>query len=107
MCRPGTRSASRVRGGLGLSRVLTLLPAGAANLLRHQENALQQYTNRAGTFRIWCSKLSTDEARSLERILDDAGVRGTKDEYGLAYGPLDPAYFKATDFSLTFNPLYP
>jgi hypothetical protein len=93
--------------GLDLARVLALLPPSAANVLRRQENTPQQFTNRAGTFHLWCSKLTNDEARALERILDDAGIPGTKDEFGLAYGPFDPADFKARDYSLTFNPLFP
>ena len=93
--------------GLGLARILALLPPSAANVLRDQENARQEYTNRAGTFQLWCSKLPNDEARALERMLDNAGIPGTKDEFGLAYGPFDPADFKATDYSITFNPLYP
>jgi hypothetical protein len=104
---PGYSVCVQGKRGLGLAHVLALLPPTAANLLRHHENARQQYTNRAGTFQFWCSTLSTHEAHALERILDDAGIPGTKDEFGLAYGPFDPADFKATDYSVTFNPLSP
>jgi hypothetical protein len=93
--------------GLGLSRVLALLPESAGDLLRAQENTRETNTNRAGTFVSWCSDLTNDEARALERRLDEAGVRGSKDVFGLAYGPFDMAYGDATDFSLSFNPMLP
>jgi hypothetical protein len=44
---------------------------------------------------------------ALERVLNEAGVRGTRNESGLAYGPFDPAYFSTKDFSLDFSPLFP
>jgi hypothetical protein len=93
--------------GLGLSRVLALLPPRAEDLLRTQENTPGTYTNLIGTFVVWCSHLTNDEARALERILDDAGLRGTKDVFGLAYGVPDIAYAGATEFSLGFNPMFP
>jgi hypothetical protein len=93
--------------GLELSRVLALLPPRAEALLRTQENAPQEYTNLIGTFRLWCSELTNDEARALERLLDDARVRGLKHVWGLTYGAGDSAYFSATDFSLDFSPLFP
>ena len=60
----------------------------------------------AGTFHSWCSELTTQEARKLERILDDAGVRGWKDVFGLTYGSPGPGP-DATEFSLIFNPNLP
>jgi hypothetical protein len=95
--------------GLGLSRVLGLLPERAEKVLRAQELAPSHYTNLIGTFVVWCSHLTNEEARALERILDDAGVRVTRDVFGLAYrsGPFDPAYFGAKDFSIGFSPLLP
>jgi hypothetical protein len=102
--------------GLGLSRVLALLPESAGDLLGAQENTRETNTNQAGTFVSWCSELTNDEARVLERRMDDAGVRGLKDEFGLTYGTVDKfgvygtpdvAYFDATDFSLSFNPILP
>jgi hypothetical protein len=93
--------------GLGLSSVLALLPPAAEDLLRTQENTPDPYTNLIGTFVPWCSQLANDEARALERILDDAGVRGSKSVFGLEYGPPDIAYADATEFSLRFNPMFP
>lgn len=93
--------------GLGLTRVLALLPPKAEELLRAQENTPEHGTNLVGTFVHWCSHMTNEEAHALERVLDDAGVPGNKDEFGLAYGLLDIAYAEATDFSLGFNPLLP
>jgi hypothetical protein len=92
--------------GVGLSRVLALLPPAAEALLRAQENTPGTYTNLRGTFPIWCSELTNEEARALERILDAAGVSGWKDVFGLTYGAPGPGE-DATEFSLTFSPILP
>ena len=92
--------------GVGLSGVLALLPPAAEGLLRAQENKPMPYTNLVGTFPNWCSELTTQEARKLERILDRAGVRGWKDVFGLTYGSPGPGP-DATEFSLAFNPNLP
>jgi hypothetical protein len=93
--------------GLGLDRILALLPPAAEALLRAQENTPGTYTNLLGTFRYYCSELTNEEARALERILDRAGVSGTKDVFGLTYGARDIAYADATEFLLNFNPILP
>jgi hypothetical protein len=93
--------------GVGLSRVLALLPPAAEDLLRTQDRTQGEYTNLIGSFVYWCSDLTNEEARALERILDRAGVSGTKDVFGLAYGVPDIAYADATEFSLDFSPLLP
>ena len=92
--------------GLGLSRVLALLPPAAEALLRAQENTPGSYTILGGRFPIWCSELTNEEARALERILDAAGVNGWKDVFGLTYGAPGPGE-DAMEFSLTFNPILP
>lgn len=92
--------------GVGLSRVLALLPPAAENVLRAQENTPGTYTNLMGTFPYWCSELTNEEARALERILDAAGVSGWKDVFGLTYGAPGPGA-DATEFSLTFGPILP
>jgi hypothetical protein len=92
--------------GVGLPRLLALLPPAAGELLRAQENKPMPYTNLVGTFPSWCSELTTQEARKLERILDGAGVRGWKDVFGLTYGAPGPGP-DATEFSLIFNPNLP
>lgn len=92
--------------GLGLHRILALLPPAAAALLRAQENTPGTYTNLVGTFPIWCSDLTNEEARALEWTLDAAGVGGWKDVFGLTYGAPGPGE-AATEFSLTFSPILP
>ena len=92
--------------GVGLARVLALLPRAAGDLLRAQENKPMPYTNLAGAFPSWCSELTTQEARELERALDGAGVKSVKDVFGLSYGAPGPQA-AATEFSLIFNPNLP
>jgi hypothetical protein len=93
--------------GLGLSRVLALLPERAEDMLRAQELVPNSSTNHIGTFVAWCARLRNEEARALERILDEAGVRGHESEFGLEYGAFDPAYFSAEDFGIGFWPILP
>jgi hypothetical protein len=85
--------------GVGLDRVLALLPPAAENMLRAQENTRM--------FPYWCSELTNEEARALERILDAAGVSGTKDVFGLTYLAPGPGGGATRRFSLTFNPILP
>jgi hypothetical protein len=96
---------------IGLARVLALLPPRAADLLRPQENTPDEYTNLIGTFRLWCSDLTNDEARALEQALNDAGVPVSEDQDGTylgeRFGSSDPAEFSAEEFSLSFHPNLP
>ena len=87
--------------GVGLSRVLALLPPRARDLLRAQDRTEEKYTNPTGSFVYWRSDLTNEEARALARILDDAGLSGTRDEFGLRYGG------PGTEVSLGFDPLLP
>lgn len=89
--------------GVGLTGLFALLPPAAARLLRAQENTPRPYTILDGTFARWCSELTNDEARALERILDDAGVSSVKDLMGLAYGAFDVPYVDPTEFSVDFS----
>jgi hypothetical protein len=88
--------------GVGLSRLFEFLPPPAASLLRAQEKTPQPYWNRPGTVAHWCSDLTNDEARTLERILDEAGVSGVKSVYGLEYGVFDVALAAPTEFRVGF-----
>jgi len=90
--------------GVGLPRVLALLPPAAEDLLRAQDRTQGEYTNLIGSFVYWCSDLANEEARSLARILDDAGLNGFGDVFGLTYGEVEPG---ATEVSLEFAPLLP
>ena len=92
--------------GVGLPRLLALLPPAAGDLLRAQENKPMPYTNLAGTFPSWCSELTTQEARKLERILDGAGVQERQRRIRtVVRSARTPA--AATEFSLIFNPNLP
>jgi hypothetical protein len=64
-----------------LSQVLAVLPPAAADLLGSQDSTRGQ----APAFVYWCSDLTNEEARALARTLDDAGLEGDKDEFGLRY----------------------
>jgi hypothetical protein len=84
---------------VGLDRVLALLPPAAENMLRAQE--------KTRMFPYWCSELTNEEARALERILDAAGVSGTKDVFGLTYDAPGPGGGATRRFSITFGPILP
>ena len=94
--------------GVGRDSVLALLPPRAAGFLSGKESRPNNYTNGIGTFVVWCSDLTNEEARSLERILDDAGWEGRRDVFGLTYGSFDVAASgNPEEFSLQFAPLLP
>jgi hypothetical protein len=84
---------------VGVDRVLTLLPPAAENMLRAQE--------KTRMFPYWCSDLTNEEARALERILDAAGVSGIKDVFGLTYAAPGAGGGATRRFSLTFDPILP
>jgi hypothetical protein len=87
-----------------LSLALAPLPPAAADLLRTQDRTRGQ----APTFVYWCSNLTNEEARALARILDDAGLAGVADEFGLRYEHAGRrAAFLEFEVSLEFEPLLP
>lgn len=91
--------------GLGLSRVLALLPPAAVDMLRTQDRTQEEYGTLNGSGSpYWCSDLTNEEAHALARIFDDADLNGSADAFGLAYGEREPG---ATEFSLWFTPLLP
>lgn len=89
--------------GVGLSQVLALFPSAAEDLLRSQGIRREQ----APSFVYWCSDLTNKEARKLARILDDAGLNGHEDVFGVTYGAYEREPVGPTEFSLTFGPLIP
>ena len=93
--------------GVGLSRLFELLPPQAARLLRVQENTPQYFWDRPGTVAAWCSDLTNDEARALERILDDAGLNGVESLDGLGYGVRDVHLAGPTEFFVGFDSSLP
>ena len=75
--------------GVGLPRLLALLPPAAGDLLRAQENKPMPYTNLAGTFSSWCSELTTEESASSNGS-STVRVNSVKDVFGLSYGAPGP-----------------
>lgn len=98
------------RQGIGLSSVLSSLPLPAQDLLHTWERTSQELSgNRLGRqpLDIWCSDVTTEEARALAQILDEAGVRDRhEDVFGLRYvfGARDAG---ATEVTLSIGPLLP
>ena len=76
--------------GIGLDRVLDSFPRSAEEWLRPLDRT-HDVNDRFGPtgmgFEVWCSTVSTDEARSLAEILDaaDTAVSVSRDVFGLAY----------------------
>lgn len=94
------------RGGEGvdeLPQVLALFPPAAVGMLRFQGIRREE----APSFVYWCSDLTNAEARTLARILDDAGLEGYEDAFGLSYGVYEREPIGAKEFWLTFGPLLP
>jgi hypothetical protein len=64
--------------GVGLDRVLSSLPEGIEHRLRPLERTherIDRYGPYGTGFEIWCSTVTTEQARELGRLLEDAGVR--------------------------------
>jgi hypothetical protein len=97
--------------GVGLDQVLGSLPRSAAELLRSLDRT-DEVSDSLGPggdgFEVWCSTVTTDEARSLAGILDDADTADEVilDVFGVQYkfGQRDPG---ATDVDLWFRPVLP
>lgn len=100
---PSGYSVCYYGAGVGLSQVLALLPQAAEDLLRSQDIRREQ----APAFAYWCSDLTNEEARALARILDDSGLKGYEDVFGLTYGVREREPVGANEFVLTFGPLSP
>ena len=96
--------------GAGLDRVLASLPQEAEDLLRSWDRTFERLPAPLGHgsgLDIWCSVVTTEEARDLGAILDDAGL-GRRDFGGM---PLfltrllgDPA---EPEVSIRFSPKLP
>jgi hypothetical protein len=97
---PSAYSVCYYGAGVGLSQVLALLPQAAEDLLRSQDIRREQ----APAFAYWCSDLTNEEARVLARILDDSGLKGYEDVFGLTYGVREREPLGPKDFVLTFGP---
>jgi len=97
--------------GVGLDRVLGSFPRSAEERLGSLDRT-HELSDRYGPagmgFEVWCSTVSTDEARSLAEILDaaDTAVSVSRDVFGLAYefGLRD---LDGTHVTLAFYPALP
>jgi hypothetical protein len=56
------------------SRILQLLPTPAADLLRTRDTTRDEFAGSRGPIPYWCSVMTTEEARELAKILEDAGA---------------------------------
>jgi hypothetical protein len=71
--------------GVRLSGVLLSFPPKAANLLRAYGPRRNDYTNLVGSHVMWCSTITDDEARALDRALGGDSKERSEDVFGLRY----------------------
>ena len=92
--------------GIGLSRVLAALPRPAEDMLRSLGRRRSELPQRYPelSLDIWCSHVTTEEARALAQLLDDAGEEGHESIFGLRYVVGQPG---GTVVSVSFGPLLP
>jgi hypothetical protein len=91
----------------GLDRLLSLLPAGAEDLLRAKDRTKGEYTSgRASITQYWCSHVTTDEAHTLAKAFEEAGSAGREDVFGLMYNFRPPGRSDPT-ISVSFAPILP
>jgi hypothetical protein len=69
-------------------RILQLLPAPAADPLRPLDTTTGEFGGSRGPIPFWCSVVTTEEARGLAQILEDAGaVVQSHDDPSYAFSP--------------------
>ena len=71
------------------TRILDLLPAPAADLLRASDTTRGDLNGPLGPYSFWCSVVTTEEARQLAGILEDAGAFRRRPELSYSYSPSD------------------
>jgi len=71
------------------ARILDLLPAPAAELLRASDTTQGNANGPRGPYSFWCSVVTTEEARQLAGILEDAGASRRRPELSYSYSPSD------------------
>jgi hypothetical protein len=92
-----------------LDRVLASLPPAAEDTLRawnlmYREDA---NPNPPDLRFLWCSDVTTEQARALAGVLEDAGIRDTGgDVFGLVF-VAEPRAADAVRVSISFEPLLP
>jgi hypothetical protein len=70
------------------ARILDLLPAAAADTLRPLDSTRGEASGPRGPHPFWCSVVTTEQARHLAQILNDAGaVHQSPDGFSLAFSP--------------------
>jgi len=96
---------------IGLDAVLASLPQRAEDLLRtwdRSHEVVGPFNAFGSPIEIWCSVVTTDEARVLAEIFDDADTADgvNRDVFGLRYefGQRDPG---EADVTATFEPMLP
>ena len=93
--------------GIGLDRVLSSLPRPAEDMLRPLDRTHGEYGpfGPGPAYDYWCSAVTTEQARALAEVLDDAGiVSNGGDVFGLVYERSDR---RAVEVSISFHPLLP
>jgi hypothetical protein len=91
---------------VGLARALASLPLPAEDLIRTLDITRDEYTNLLGPHVYWHTDVTTEKARALARILDDADQALSEDVFGLRYG-FGQRHPDATHVTLSIGPLLP
>jgi hypothetical protein len=86
-------------------RILYLLPAPAGDLLRPLDTTRSEVNGPRGSIPFWCSVVTTEEARELAQILEDAGAFLQSPE-GPSYA-FSPSSFGQDVLDIGFQPLLP
>jgi hypothetical protein len=68
-------------------RILQLLPAPAADSLRTLDTTTGEFGGSRGPVTFWCSVVTTEVARELGQILEDAGAVAQSDDPSYAFSP--------------------
>lgn len=87
-------------------QLLDALPAPASNLLGPLDVTGGEFRGAFGPVPYWCSVVTTDEARSLEEILQDApGELSTWSQHGPSYGYTRPD--RSASIGISFDAVLP
>ena len=85
-------------------RILDLLPPSAGDLLRDLEETQHDVPGPLGSIPVWCSVVTTEQARQLAGTLDDAGASLLSPQ-GPSYAFSSPGGSPEVDIS--FDPILP
>jgi hypothetical protein len=73
---------------LDQARIFDLLPAAAADVLRPLDTTRGEASGPSGPHPFWCAVVTTEQARQVAQILNDAGaVQQSPDGLSLAFSP--------------------